>query len=130
MDRGERTIYELCRFYREGKCDSPEMPKLTDDCIHEQCVVFEGGSLPSAPEKLREEVANFIKAEASAGYLEFWAEYRKSLSQEQQDDYFLILAEFISSLFQSAQAEAVRQCSYELFEDTNNARVKKALATP
>jgi len=37
-----RTIYELCRFYDKDKCSSPEEPKRTNDCIREECVVFEG----------------------------------------------------------------------------------------
>ena len=43
----------------------------------------------------RERIADIIEREAKGGYLEYWHEYREQLTDEQQRDYFLKIADLI-----------------------------------
>ena len=43
----------------------------------------------------RELIADIIEGEAECGYLEYWREYREQLTDEQQRDYFLKIADLI-----------------------------------
>ena len=43
----------------------------------------------------KERIAEIIKAETKGGYLEYWNEVRQTLTPEQQDYYFLGLADLI-----------------------------------
>ncbi len=43
----------------------------------------------------REVIADIIEGEAECGYLAYWREYREQLTDEQQRDYFLKIADLI-----------------------------------
>lgn len=49
-------------------------------------------------DKARKEIAEIIKAEAENGYLEHWGKTEELLTPEQQQDYFLVVANLILSL--------------------------------
>jgi len=42
--------------------------------------------------RIKEEIANIIRAETVGGYLEHWSEFKEHLTEEQQRDYFLCIA--------------------------------------